>query len=132
MEHGLYYPEEVTAMEEHGCGGILHPVQLLVEQRDGRFLFAFPVPGLRCDRCGEEVMPRDIAFALEGRLACAHEMAMWDPPTATYRILTWASPSIAIGGVDMPVLPLGDERSQATEDADDTRRTSPSTLGAVA
>ena len=119
-------------MEEHGCGGILHPVQLLVEQRDGRFLFAFPVPGLRCDRCGEEVMPRDIAFALEGRLAWAHEMAMWDPPAATYRILTWASPSIAIGGVDMPVLPLGDERSQATEDADDTRRTSPSTLGAVA
>ena len=40
---------------KHRCGGTLYPAQVLVrEETDLRF--QWPVPGYRCDKCGEELI----------------------------------------------------------------------------
>jgi len=48
-------------MEKHNCGGFLEPAKITVEKNG----ISVTVDGLRCTKCSEEVIERNIALALE-------------------------------------------------------------------
>ena len=52
-------------MEKHRCGGILSPVKVKVKKKTGLYFQNFTVDGYRCDNCGEEIIERDTAFAID-------------------------------------------------------------------
>jgi len=47
----------------HRCGGELQPQTVIIEL--GQRYYRFAVDGYRCDRCGEEVIPRDTALEID-------------------------------------------------------------------
>lgn len=55
----------MTTERKHRCGGTLRPGRVsFQDQRDG-MLMTYNVPGLVCERCGEELVDRQTALALE-------------------------------------------------------------------
>src|SRR5438445_10475515 len=55
-----------TTQRKHRCGGTLHPREVQVVLDDGKGMtFAYVVPGLVCDKCGEELVERDTALEIE-------------------------------------------------------------------
>jgi len=57
--------EGYDMVEKHNCGGNLRKVRVLVARRYGNLHTLAPVPGLRCSRCHEELISREVALALE-------------------------------------------------------------------
>ena len=52
-------------MERHNCGGVLARSAVVVNKRFGNLVFQVVVHGKRCRACGEELVSRDTAKALE-------------------------------------------------------------------
>lgn len=51
----------MTTERRHRCGGTLHEREVRFQVESERMLLAYLVPGLVCDRCGEELIERDTA-----------------------------------------------------------------------
>lgn len=49
----------------HRCGGELQPAKVKINKKIGYYTQAFTVDGHRCDYCGEEVISRDTALAID-------------------------------------------------------------------
>jgi len=60
-------------MEKHNCGGTLQPARVRIVRQIGKLRYVFEVDGLRCTRCSEEVITRDVAVALERSVAEARD-----------------------------------------------------------
>jgi hypothetical protein len=53
--------------ERHNCGGILRHARVTIGRDYGNLYVENEVPGLRCSRCREEVLTRNVALVLEKR-----------------------------------------------------------------
>ena len=51
--------------QRHVCGGTLRPAIVRFHNRVGKLQFMANVDGLICNRCGEEVLERETALAIE-------------------------------------------------------------------
>lgn len=67
--------------QRHRCGGSLsaREVQVVIAESAG-FSFAFRVPGLVCDKCGEQLIERDTAMKLQ---ASQTPTVVWDTGSLT-------------------------------------------------
>ena len=60
--------EGYNMAEKHNCGGNLRKTRVSVARRYGNLHALAQVPGLRCSRCHEELISREVALALEHML----------------------------------------------------------------
>jgi hypothetical protein len=65
----------MTANRKHRCGGTLSPRQVIVATDEGSSSVAL-VPGLKCDKCLEELIDRETAR----RLGEHASLVSWDYP----------------------------------------------------
>ena len=54
--------------EQCTCGGTLRPAIVLLDRKISGARYLFGVDGLKCDRCRDEVIPREIAIQLRDSL----------------------------------------------------------------
>ena len=74
----------MRTLRKHRCGGTLHPRELEIRSEEGGLTFQYPhpVPGFVCDRCGAEVVDRDVAGDIEKNMT----PTIWfTPDSGTYR-----------------------------------------------
>jgi len=50
---------------QHRCGGELKPAKVKIKKKVGDYFQTFTVDGHKCDYCGEEVISRDTALAID-------------------------------------------------------------------
>jgi hypothetical protein len=50
---------------KHRCGGELQPQKVRIRKKIGYTYQSFTVDGYKCDYCGEEIISRDIAYAID-------------------------------------------------------------------
>lgn len=50
---------------KHRCGGELQPQKIKVKKKIGFYYQTFTVDGHKCDYCGDEIISRDTAFAID-------------------------------------------------------------------
>ncbi len=63
--------------KRHGCGGVLRPSVVQVRYRVGDLLFIqAKVDGLVCDSCGEKLIDRDTAVAIEANVMGLPQMVL--------------------------------------------------------
>jgi hypothetical protein len=55
----------MNEFERHGCGGQLVPTTLTFTRKLGILYFAFPIEGMRCNTCQEELISRNTAVKIE-------------------------------------------------------------------
>ena len=49
----------------HTCGGELKPAKVKIRKKNGYYFHVFTVDGFKCEDCGEEVISRDTALAVD-------------------------------------------------------------------
>jgi|GEM_PF-5002794 len=79
-------------MATHNCGGTLRNARVQVNKRVGALQFITSVPGMRCMRCSETVISRDIARQLDDlpQLLTGH----WRTTRTRGRLLSYEIPTI--------------------------------------
>lgn len=90
----------MTTERKHRCGGILRPEEVWVRLEGDRFIFAFLVPGLTCEKCREELVDRDTAVAIQRSRT----------PDAIYVLLDQGPWSTALP--DFPIMPSASTRAE--------------------
>ena len=74
--------------ETHRCGGSLQPTTILWERPDTKGIQCFyQVPALECAKCGELLIERDVAHAMEavikGVEVTWQPICVWDKPISS-------------------------------------------------
>lgn len=62
---------------KHRCGGTLTPSQVMLVDEDGALLLGYAVPGYVCERCGEELIDRQMALEIQNAQT---PTVAWIPP----------------------------------------------------
>jgi len=70
----------MTTDRKHRCGGILREQEVFIRDEVDRIVMVYRVPGLVCDRCGDELIDRDTMVALEKSQT---PTVIWDKPATS-------------------------------------------------
>jgi hypothetical protein len=69
---------------EHRCGGTLTRQSVKINKKVGFFFQSFTVDGLKCDRCGDEIISRDSALEIDRAIARLRDLwRNWRVPADT-------------------------------------------------
>ena len=73
----------------HRCGGELQSAKVKIKKKVGYYFQSFTVDGYKCDYCGEEVISRDTALAIDKAVEHLRDMwSDWRVPSET-RVTTY-------------------------------------------